>query len=127
MTAANAMTLLPNVAPMPWSRPARTPGHGKPTAGAIARNAALRASKYLGRALWRRWSGSPRRSRVVIWAGPENDPVDRFPGDWMRCVKRLGQRLMARDFDRQVAEFQVHVAVLKGYTAPGIPVTKVAR
>ncbi len=35
----------------------------------------------------------------------------------MRCLKLLGQRLMARDFDRQVAEFQVRVAVL------GIPVT----
>ena len=36
------------------------------TAGAVARNEALRASKYLGRALWRRWSGSHRRSRVEI-------------------------------------------------------------
>ena len=43
----------------------------------------------------------------------------------MHCVKLLGQRLMARDFDRQVAEFQVRVAVLNGYTARGIPVTKV--
>jgi hypothetical protein len=42
------------------------------------------------------------------------------------CVKLLGQRLMARDFDRQIAEFQVRVAVLNGYTALGIPVTKVA-
>jgi hypothetical protein len=41
-------------------------------------------------------------------------------------VKLLGQRLIARDFDRQVAEFQVRVAVLTGYTALGIPVTKVA-
>ncbi len=31
---------------------------------AIARNDALRASKYLGRALWRNWSGYHRRSRV---------------------------------------------------------------
>ena len=30
----------------------------------------------------------------------------------MRCVKLLGQPLSARDFDRQVAEFQVRVAVL---------------
>ena len=44
----------------------------------------------------------------------------------MHCVKLLGQRLMARDFDRQVAEFQVRVAVLNGFTALGIPVTKVA-
>ena len=39
-------------------------------------------------------------------------------------VKLLGQRLMARDFDRQVAEFQVRVAILNGFTARGIPVTE---
>jgi hypothetical protein len=81
------------------------------TAGAVARNEAIRASKYLGRALWRRWSGYHRRSRVETK---------------MHCVKLLGQRVAARDFDRQVAEFQVRVAVLNGYTALGIPVTKVA-
>ena len=80
------------------------------TAGAVARNEALRASKYLGRALWRRWSGYHRRSHLETK---------------MHCVKLLGQRLMARDFDRQVAEFQVRVAVLNGYSALGIPVTKV--
>ena len=47
----------------------------------------------------------------------------REPQD--REAKLLGQRLMARDFDRQVAEFQIRVAVLNGYTALGIPVTKV--
>ena len=31
---------------------------------------------------------------------------------------------MARDFDRQVAEVQVRIAILNGYTALGIPVTK---
>ncbi len=79
------------------------------TAGAAARNEALRAAKYLGRALWRRWSGYHRRSRVETK---------------MHCVKLLGQRLMARDFDRQVAELQVRIAVLNGYTALGIPVTE---
>ena len=79
------------------------------TAGAVARNEALRASKYLGRSLWRRWSGYHRRSRVETK---------------MHCVKLLGQRLMARDFDRQVAELQVRIAVLNGYTAIGIPVTE---
>ena len=39
-------------------------------------------------------------------------------------VKLLGQRLSARDFDRQVAEFQVRVVVLNGFTALGIPVTE---
>ena len=37
----------------------------KPTgAGAIARNNAVNAQRYLGRTLWRRWSGYHRRSRV---------------------------------------------------------------
>jgi len=31
---------------------------------------------------------------------------------------------MARDFDRQIAEFQVRVAVLNGFTVLGIPVTE---
>lgn len=82
----------------------------KPTsAGAVARNEAVRASRYLGKALWRRWSGYHRRSRV------ENK---------MHCVKLIGQSLMAKDFDRQVAEIQVRIAALNGYTALGIPVTE---
>jgi hypothetical protein len=72
------------------------------TAGAVARNEAPCASKYLGRALWRRWSEYHRRSRVETK---------------MHCVKLLGQRLMARDFDRQVAELQVRIAVLNRHTA----------
>jgi hypothetical protein len=35
----------------------------------------------------------------------------------MHCVKLLGQRLSAPDFDRQVAELQVRIAVLNGFTA----------
>jgi hypothetical protein len=71
------------------------------TAGAMARNEALRAAKYLGRTLWRRWSGYHRRSRVETK---------------MHCMKLLGQRLMARDFDRQVAKLHVRSAILNGYT-----------
>ena len=81
----------------------------KPTSpGAVVRNETLRASRYLGRAIWRRWSGYHRRSRVE---------------SKMNCIKLLGPSLMARDFDRQVAELQVRIAVLNGYTALGIPVT----
>ena len=39
-------------------------------------------------------------------------------------VKFLGQRLMARDFHPQVAKVQIRIAVMNGYTAPGIPVTE---
>ncbi len=39
----------------------------KPTSnGAIARNQAVEASRYLGRTLWRRWSGYHRRSRIAV-------------------------------------------------------------
>lgn len=42
----------------------------------------------------------------------------------MHCMKLLGQRLVVRDFDRQVAELQVRIAVLNSDTALGIPVTE---
>jgi len=42
----------------------------------------------------------------------------------MHCVKLLGQRLMARGFDRQIAEVQIRIAVMNGYTALGIPITE---
>jgi hypothetical protein len=42
----------------------------------------------------------------------------------MHCLKLLGQSLMARDFERQVAEIQIRIAVLNRYTALGIPVTE---
>jgi len=41
----------------------------------------------------------------------------------MHCVKLIAQRLMARNFDRQVAEIQIHAAILNGFTALGIPNT----
>ena len=84
----------------------------KPTSdGAIARNEAVNASRYLGRAIWRRWSGYHRRSRVE---------------SKMNCIKLLGQSLMARDFDRQVAELQVRIVGLNRFTALGIPITQAA-
>ena len=79
------------------------------TAGAIARTEAVRACKYLDRALWRKLTGYHRRSRAETK---------------MNSVKLLGQGLMARDFDRQVTELQVRIAVLNRYTALGIPVTQ---
>jgi hypothetical protein len=34
---------------------------------------------------------------------------------------------MARNFDRQVAEVQVRIAVMNGYTALGIPIIEAVR
>ena len=45
----------------------------------------------------------------------------------MHCMIVLGQRLMARDCDRQVAEVHVRIAFMNGYTALGIPVTETVR
>mgnify|MGYP001790855285 CR=1 FL=1 len=73
------------------------------------RNEAVNASRYFGRVICRRWSGYHHQSRVETK---------------IHCVKLLGQSLMARDFNRQVAEIQILVAVLDRCTALGIPVTK---
>lgn len=101
IAARNAASVIP---------PRKNPKPWRPTSpGAIARNEALRASKYLRRAIWRRWSGYHRRSRVETK---------------MNCIKLLGQSMMARDFERQVAELQVRIAELNRYTALGIPVTE---
>ena len=81
------------------------------TAGAAARNEGLRTSRRLGRTIWRQWSGYHRRSRAETK---------------MHCVKLLGQRLTARNFDHHVAELQVRIAVLNGFTALGRPVTELA-
>ena len=59
---------------------------------ASPRTEILRASKHLGRALWRRSVGHHRRSRVEAK---------------MHRVKQPGQRLMAGDFDCQVAGLQI--------------------
>jgi hypothetical protein len=41
----------------------------------------------------------------------------------MRCFKLLGERVMARDFDHQVAELQVRAAILNRFTWLGTPTT----
>lgn len=60
----------------------------------------------------------PRRDK------PFRDHATHNPvGQWMSYIKLLGQRLAARDFDRQVAEVQIRAAILNGFTALGIPQT----
>ena len=76
--------------------------------GAEARNEIVKASQRLGRAIWKNWSGYHRRSLVETK---------------MRCFKLLGERVMARDFDRQVAELQVRAALLNRLTQLGTPIT----
>jgi len=76
--------------------------------GMRVRNEAVRACERLGRKIWKRWSGYHRRSLVETK---------------MHCFKRLGERVMARTFERQVAELQVRVALLNRFTQLGTPDT----
>jgi hypothetical protein len=79
------------------------------TPGAQARNEILRATRRLGRAIWRNWSGYHRRSRAEAK---------------MRCLKLLGERLMARTLDRQTAELHIRAALLNRFTRLGTPETQ---
>jgi hypothetical protein len=85
---------------------------GKPwegrTTGATERNQTLRAIRHLGRRLWKRWSGYHRRSLAETA---------------MSRLKRLGERLAARDPARQVAEVQIRCAILNTFNALGMPDT----
>jgi hypothetical protein len=53
------------------------------------RNETLRAARHYGRAFWKRWTGYHARSRAEAK---------------MRCLKSFGERIAARDPDRQTAE-----------------------
>jgi hypothetical protein len=76
--------------------------------GASVRNQALLACKRLGRKIWKQWSGYHSRSLVETK---------------MHCFKRLGQKVMARTFERQVVELQVRVGLLNRFSQLGRPVT----
>ena len=57
--------------------------------GSESRNEAVRACQRLGTSIWKTWSGYHRRSLVETK---------------MHCLKRLGERVTARTFERQVVE-----------------------
>ena len=72
------------------------------------RNEAVRACKRLGRVIWKRRSGYHRRSLVETK---------------MNCFKRLGEKVMARTFERQVAELNIRASILNSFTELGTPQT----
>ena len=76
--------------------------------GAASRNEALRACQRLGRRIWKKWIGYHRRSLVETK---------------MNCFKQLGERVMARTFERQVTELHIRVALLNRFSQLGRPVT----
>jgi IS5 family transposase len=76
--------------------------------GVDARNEALRATKRLGRPIWKKWSGYHRRSLVETK---------------MHCFKLLGQRVASRTFDRQITELKIRAAILNRFSQIGTPNT----
>lgn len=74
------------------------------------RNELLRTVKHLGRIIWKKWSGYHRRSLAETK---------------MHCIKLLGDKLSARNFQSQVNEIHARVAVLNKFTELGRPHTRV--
>jgi hypothetical protein len=71
---------------------------------ARARNETLRATRHFGRAFWKRLTGYHARSRIE---------------SQMRRLKSFGERIMARDPDRQTAEIHTRIALMDRLTALG--------
>ncbi|MDI9667954.1 IS5 family transposase, partial [Acinetobacter baumannii] len=78
--------------------------------GSLERNELLRTVKCLGRTIWKKWSGYHRRSLVETK---------------MHCIKLLGDKLSARNFQSQVNEIHARMAVLNKFTDLGRPHTRV--
>jgi hypothetical protein len=76
--------------------------------GTRVRNQAVLACRRLGHSVWKKWSGYHRRSLVETK---------------MHCFKRLGERVLARTFERQVVALHVRVAILNRFTHMGRPQT----
>ena len=71
---------------------------------AVPRNEILRATRHFGRAFWKRWTGYHLRSRVEAK---------------MRCLKAFGERIAARDPDRQTAEVHIRIALMNRFSVLG--------
>ena len=76
----------------------------------LERNELLKTVKCLGRTIWKKWSGYHRRSLVETK---------------MHCIKLLGDKLSAKNFQSQVNEIHARVAVLNIFTELGRPHTQV--
>jgi len=71
---------------------------------ARVRNEILRATRHYGRAFWKRWTGYHIRSRIEAKK---------------RCFKAFGERIAARDPDRQTADVQIRIALMNRFNALG--------
>ena len=71
---------------------------------AVARNDTLRATRHYGGAFWKRRTVYHARNRIEAN---------------MRCHKAFGERISARDPDRQTDEIHIRVAQMYRFSALG--------
>lgn len=74
--------------------------------GPLKRNKLLQTVKRLERTIWKKWSG------YHWWSLVETN---------IYCIKFLGDKLSARNFQSQVNEIHARVAVLNKFTHLGRP------
>ena len=72
----------------------------------LERNELLKTVKHLRRTIWKKWSWYHRRSLVETK---------------MHCIKLLGDKLSARNFDSQVNEINARIAALNKFAELGRP------
>lgn len=80
----------------------------RPSSGAESRNETVRACRRMGHGIRKTWSGYHQRGLVETK---------------MHCLKRLGERVTARTFERQMVELHVRVAVLNRFSQIDRPKT----
>lgn len=97
-------TAIVTAKPLRSSPSARVGGHGKRTVLQHAPETTPCAPMHYGRAFWKRWTGYHVRSRIEAK---------------MRCLKAFGDRIAARDPDRQTAEIQIRIARMNRFSALG--------
>lgn len=71
---------------------------------ALARHDILRATWHFGRAFWKRWTGYHLRSRIEAK---------------IRYLKAFGERIAARDPDRQTAGVHIRIALMHRFSVLG--------
>ena len=84
---------------------------------ARARNETLRATRHYGRAFWKRWTGYHARSRIEAKM-PSQISLEPLALDLLD-LKAFGERISARDPDRQTAEIQIRIALMNRFSALG--------
>ena len=77
----------------------------------LLRTVNLAKQCFSGRTLWKKWSGYHRRSLVETK---------------MHCIKLLGDKLSARNFQSQVNEMHARVAILNKFKELGRPLPKLS-